>query len=564
MGRQTLATIAWACIALFSCPSSDVQANTPMQRYIELERTDYAVAGVGGIGAPLAEEGGAGTVTLAGVSGTVTLALLYWNGLDLAWPAEGFTGGDADYDQPDIRFDGHDISGTRIARFSSNDCWPQPPGPDSTALFRADVTELVRARGDGEYAFSGLASRPGHSANGLSMIVYFDDGNPLNDRHVTHYEGLQSTQSAGGLPFNFALDYNGGAVEAILHMSDGQSSLSDGELRWYAKPDGASSTERSLRYRGYLHDGLLMWAGNSVPVMGHGRGSNGPGLWDIRRMPLTPLYGPSRRYQHRSTYVGGVDCVSLNVAQFVQPSDAQTAALSPNPFDFGDVVVGTQSATQRFTLTNLMPGQITMGALVSNSLFPIIAETCSGQTLAPSATCTADVVYRPLSTSLPVNSEIRLHFTDAAQTSVGPYFFAELRGAGVPEGAFSRVEPQPRTCRFVPTPVGAASAPVRLRMANTGTLPITITSATTVSTPSWFTIVHSDCAGQTVPPGSSCTADISLRPLGTGIASDAFRIRYDADDETAELVSVPLQGPGLAATGDQMLKDGFDPGECVD
>ncbi|MEO8011553.1 MAG: hypothetical protein ABI650_07925, partial [Dokdonella sp.] len=117
MCKRTFATIAWVCIASLSSPSSDVQANTPMQRYIELENTDYAVAGVGGIGAPHAEQGGAGTVTLAGVSGAVTLALIYWNGLDLAWPAEGFTGGDSDYDQPDIRFDGRDIAGTRIARF---------------------------------------------------------------------------------------------------------------------------------------------------------------------------------------------------------------------------------------------------------------------------------------------------------------------------------------------------------------------------------------------------------------------------------------------------------------
>ena len=70
-------------------------------------------------------------------------------------PGLGFTGGDADYDQPDIRFDGTDILGTRVAGLGGNDCWGS--GAPSAGTYRADVTAQVQSRGNGDYAFSGLS-----------------------------------------------------------------------------------------------------------------------------------------------------------------------------------------------------------------------------------------------------------------------------------------------------------------------------------------------------------------------------------------------------------------------
>ena len=49
-------------------------ANTPMRRYLVLDRTDYVIAGAGGVSAPVALGGGSGTLNVAGVSGTVKLA----------------------------------------------------------------------------------------------------------------------------------------------------------------------------------------------------------------------------------------------------------------------------------------------------------------------------------------------------------------------------------------------------------------------------------------------------------------------------------------------------------
>lgn len=563
MSIQRFATIAWSCIACTLGAAVPVQASAPMREYLELPRTDYAVAGVGGIGASDNEGGGAGTLKLAGVSGTVTLALLYWNGIDIEMPPK-FTGGDADYDQPQIRFDGEDITGTRVAGFNGNDCWPQTPTPPSAALYRADVTALVQARGNGDYEFSKLADKPGHSANGMSLIVYFNDGNAANDLHVNHYEGMQDSQ--GEMTFDFPLDYNGGVVSAIIHVSDGQAFFPDGDLIWHARPDIVGSTEHTVRYRGTLHDGLPMFAGTSVPLMPFGRPDNGPGLWDIRQMPLTPIFGPPGRYKNHITTVPGPDCVTLQIAQIVQPADPQAPALTPASADFGDVVIGMQSAPQRFTLTNLMPGPITITTVETNPVFPIVAQTCAGQVVPTGATCTVDVAFKPSTVALPLSKEIKINFHDIALPLYSNHwFFAELHGAGIPDAPFSRVETKPSQCKFKPGQLGVASAPVSLRLASTGSLPVTITASRMYSgaVPPQFNIVSEDCVGRTLQPGSSCTTNLSASRSRLGF-TDQLVLNYEADDSNPGGVAVVVNGIAFPATGDLMFADGFDPGQCVD
>lgn len=52
------------------CAALPARGNTDMQCFVAFDRTDFINAGVGGISAPPALGGGAGTVTVAGLSGT--------------------------------------------------------------------------------------------------------------------------------------------------------------------------------------------------------------------------------------------------------------------------------------------------------------------------------------------------------------------------------------------------------------------------------------------------------------------------------------------------------------
>ncbi|MEO5560522.1 MAG: choice-of-anchor D domain-containing protein [Dokdonella sp.] len=565
MNLRTLSSLL-CLIAALHLPRA-YAVNTPMTEYLHLDRTDYAIAGVGGIGAPSTQGGGSGTLHLDGVSGTITLALLYWNGIDIEFPEEGLTGGNADYDQPQIHFDGVDITGTRVAGGGSNDCWPSldSPLPPSAATYRADVTAQVRLRGNGDYTFSGFASKPGHSANGLSLIVYFDDGNPANDLRIAHYEGLQSNIDTAH--FAFDLDYNGGRVEAVLHASDGQGILTDGSLTWNTLPGRPDlGVANTLKYT-KLYDGLQLWPGNSVPYLGHQRGGNPDTLWDIRRMPLTPLFASPRHYSTQFDYPkSGQDCVSMHVVQIVQPADAQAPMLAPGPYDFGDVVGGTTSATQRFTFTNLMPGPVTVQPpAITDTLFHIVAQTCDGQTLAAGAPCTIDVTFAPVAVQ-PAYSRmtvLRVPFKDAVFTVSAITLYVELRGAGIPSVPFSRLTFEPRTCTFKPTSVGSTSALVRFNVRSSGTLPLTLGSV--VGGEPRFPLIATTCAnGLTLSSGSACTLDLAFRPSVAGAVSNAARIEYTASDAPANsATSLPLNGTGIVA-GDAIFADGFEQSTCID
>ena len=551
--RSILSSFAIALVAAVPAP-----ANTTMHTYLVLDRTDYVNAAVGGISAPATQGGGAGTLTLDGVSGSVTLALLYWNGIDIEMPEIGLTGGDSDYDNPDIVFDGVPVTGTRVAGFGSNDCWPTEPQPPSAALYRADVTARVAARGNGDYAFAGLADKPGHSANGLSLIVYFDDGNAANDLRVTHYEGMQSDTEE--FVFEPSVDYAGGAVEAVLHVADGQEVLNDGRLHWTAPPPMDQLTDMDLQYD-TLYDGLVLWPGTSVPTLGHPRNATAPGLWDIRRFPLTPLFGPSKRYPTKVRYNLDHDCVSLQVAQIVQPADLSPAMLSPNPFDFGDVLVGTTSAPQRFMLTNLLPDTIEVQPpSIGNAQFQIVAETCSGAVLAPGAACTIDVTYTPAGPIVPHDYPLIESFHDAVHDSASVRLFALLHAAGVPDAPFSRVELDKTACTYPDTAVESSSGPVHFTASNTGTLPVTITSFE--SSGDDFVLYRGTCIADAVlAPGETCAVDAAFQPLFAERRTSALVFRFSADDAQEGFARSDLEGNGVAA-GDSIRADGFEPVTC--
>jgi hypothetical protein len=289
-------------------------------------------------------------------------------------------------------------------------------------------------------------------------------------------------------------------------------------------------------------------------------------LWDIRYMPLTPLYGPPKTYPMKIAHPLTQDCVSLQVAQIVQPADPQAPMLSPNPFDFGDVVIGTESPVQRFTLTNLMPDAIDVGApRIGDTRYHIVAETCDGATLDPAGTCTVDVKFVPLAVVAPRDASLVVPFNDAVLNSVSIEPYVLLRGAGVPNAPFSRVEFDRRACEFPDTAVLATTGAVPFVATNTGSLPVTLTRFRVyngVYDPD-FTLYDSSCAeGDVLQPGSACSANVAFHPLASGPrhASLAFEFSAD-DDDQGSAEGAQLSGAAFEP-GDAIHADGFERVEC--
>ena len=114
---------------IVSDPSRPGAVAVPISHTRTLSNVDYVVAGVCGVG------GGSGTITIAGVSGTVTHAFLYWHGINN-------TGVGAVYDNSIVTINGNSVTGTSLGDATTN-CW----GDGSSRAFEADVTAFVAGNG---------------------------------------------------------------------------------------------------------------------------------------------------------------------------------------------------------------------------------------------------------------------------------------------------------------------------------------------------------------------------------------------------------------------------------
>ena len=226
-------------------------------------RVDWVSAGVSGVG------GGSGTIALAGVSGTVSQAYLYWHGID--------NGADGNYENADITIDGNAITGTPIGTSGTN-CW----GSGNSVAYRADVTAYVSA--DGDYDLAGLSNGDGHNANGASMVVIFDDGDANNNRDLVFFEGNDSSVSElpddpdGWQASLTPINYGGGTAAMEFHVADGQSF--DDDSVSLSTPNGSLD----------IADSLVLWDGNSLPSAGTSRTENGD-LYDIHSFDITSAFG---------------------------------------------------------------------------------------------------------------------------------------------------------------------------------------------------------------------------------------------------------------------------------
>jgi hypothetical protein len=156
---------------------------------------------------------------------------------------------------------------------SSDNCW----GFSNSLAYRADVTSLVT--GNGSYSLSNFVKPNGIDVNGVSLIVFFNDGNSANNRDVVMFNGndsnIQNPFDALGWNITLAgINYSSGNANAQFHVSDGQTFADAAVIANGVTIAPAGS----------------VFNGASVPK-GAGGPSNG-GLWDIRDFSVTSLLNP--------------------------------------------------------------------------------------------------------------------------------------------------------------------------------------------------------------------------------------------------------------------------------
>ncbi len=334
--------------ALFCVTSAFLLAATlpasNLVNFTTVPNTDFATFGAGGMRGQ-----GTGSIVVTGVSGTVTVAYLIWMG-----PTNDT--GDAN---ASVTFNGTAITGVNIGN-SNDNCW----GFTNSKAYRANVTSLVS--GNATYTLANFR-KPGNVAdiNGVSLLVFFNDGNSANNRDYVVFNGndsnINNTFDANG--WNASLSgivYTSGPVTMRMIVSDGQT-FPDDEFR--------------INNTTILPSGGNNWQGNTVPDQGTAFSTSG-GLWDHKSFDVTALFtpGPNTLTIQPTTYIS--DCLAMIAAIFDLPAGA--APPTPTFTPGGPVATPTPTltppvATPTPTLTPTVPAPPAVVPTLSGGALVLLA-----------------------------------------------------------------------------------------------------------------------------------------------------------------------------------------------
>ncbi len=279
-------TIALAVAAAMAFPTL---ANTLTAGPV-VGTTDFAMFGIGGLRGT-----GNGSITVTGVTGTVTRAILVWHGVSDSATAISRS----------ATIGATNFAGTNIG-LSDNNCWSQA----SSQAFQADVTSVVT--GNGTYSLSNMRTGTTFDPNGASLLVFFNDGNSTNNRDIAVFWGNDSNianafDPAGWQATLSGINYTSGAANLNLIVADGQN-FADGPR---------TATINSVAFATPSFDG------NTVPTAPSSTVTNG-GLWDHFSSPVTSYLVPGPNTLVFNATGGASDCLSLVGTIFDLPAGTVT------------------------------------------------------------------------------------------------------------------------------------------------------------------------------------------------------------------------------------------------
>jgi hypothetical protein len=189
-------------------------------------------------------------------------------------------------------------------------------------------------------------------------------------------------------------------------------------------------------------------------------------------------------------------------------------ATDKDKYDFGTQVTTTTGAgvgTTTITVRNA-GGQKT-GALIVGVIdavtFPTSADTCSGMSLDPGATCTVAVKFMP-GTSGMKSSTLQVG------ASPGGMAVVRLTGTAVDPGALTLA---PDHGTYDPLPQGQLSAETVFTIKNTGGAATTaLTIGLSGTNAGEFKVSTDNCTGKTLDASATCTVGVKFSPTVVGIA----------------------------------------------
>jgi hypothetical protein len=222
-----------------------------------------------------------------------------------------------------------------------------------------------------------------------------------------------------------------------------------------------------------------------------------------------------------------------------QPAPVPGATLSPGSAVFGNATVNVAAPNRTIVLASDGTAPLAVGAPTlspPNAGFSIASSTCPAS-LAPGATCTLSIAFRPTAPGA-VSATLSVP-TNAA----GSPDTATLSGTGVNGPTAAPALSVGGTLSFDPTTVGARSAERSVSVENRGTAPTSLLAIALSGADRGDFRVAGTCApGLVVPAGGACTLLVSMAPSTAGAKQALLAVGTDSGAQ----LELPLAGTGTA------------------
>jgi FtsP/CotA-like multicopper oxidase with cupredoxin domain len=232
-----------------------------------------------------------------------------------------------------------------------------------------------------------------------------------------------------------------------------------------------------------------------------------------------------------ATYAGNANFLGSTSAAANQMVSSLT--LSTTSLLFGNQTVGTTSAAQAVTISNVGPAAIAISSIVASANF--IDTTTCGANLAAGTSCRINVRFAPATTGVLTGT---LTITDS--NPISPQIVT-LTGTGVaPVASVS-----PASLAFGNQARNTTSAAQPVTLTNTGTTALIISSITLGGTnPTQFSQTNTcPIGGAGLAAGANCTISVRFSPTGTGARTATLSI---SDNAAGSPQTVTLTGTGTA------------------
>jgi hypothetical protein len=206
--------------------------------------------------------------------------------------------------------------------------------------------------------------------------------------------------------------------------------------------------------------------------------------------------------------------------------------VSPSSLEFGDQTLGTTSAPQTVTFTNLKPSALRINGIgIGGTDSQDYSETNNcGKSLPAHGSCQIPVTFSPQATG------DRYASLNVAYQGSGSPLTVPLHGIGVTTTASLT----PASLNFPTQLISGTSSPQPATLTNTGTGAVTISS---ISTKGAFTQTN-DCPAS-LPAGTKCDILVRFAPHRKGGAKGTLTV---SDDATGSPQKVSLSGVGTVVT----------------